>query len=87
MNKPFVAIVNSYCDIVPGHIHLNKLAEKAKEGVRAAGGIPLEFNSIAICDGIAMGHDGMKYSLVSREIIADSVEAMIQGHGIISFVC
>jgi dihydroxy-acid dehydratase len=90
MNKPFVAIVNSYCDIVPGHIHLNKLAEKAKEGVRAAGGIPLEFNSIAICDGIAMGHDGMKYSLVSREIIADSIEAMIQGHGIFKgaiFIC
>jgi dihydroxy-acid dehydratase len=90
MNKPFVAIVNSFCDIVPGHIHLNKLAEQAKEGVRAAGGIPLEFNSIAICDGIAMGHGGMKYSLVSREIIADSVEAMIQGHGIFKgaiFIC
>ncbi|MFA5763447.1 MAG: dihydroxy-acid dehydratase [archaeon] len=90
MNKPFVAIVNSFCDIVPGHIHLNKLAEQAKEGVRAAGGIPLEFNSIAICDGIAMGHNGMRYSLVSREIIADSVEAMIQGHGIFKgaiFIC
>ena len=90
MNKPFVAIVNSYCDIVPGHIHLNKLAEQAKEGVRAAGGIPLEFNSIAICDGIAMGHKGMNYSLVSREIIADSVEAMILGHGIFAgaiFIC
>ena len=90
MNKPFVAIVNSFCDIVPGHIHLNKLAEQAKEGVRKAGGIPLEFNSIAICDGIAMGHNGMKYSLVSREIIADSVEAMIQGHGIFAgaiYIC
>ncbi|MBT4870996.1 MAG: dihydroxy-acid dehydratase [Candidatus Diapherotrites archaeon] len=90
MNKPFVAIVNSFCDIVPGHIHLNKLAEQAKEGVRKAGGIPLEFNSIAICDGIAMGHNGMKYSLVSREIIADSVEAMILGHGIFKgaiFIC
>ena len=90
MNKPFVAIVNSFCDIVPGHIHLNKLAQQAKEGVRAAGGIPLEFNSIAICDGIAMGHAGMKYSLVSREIIADSCEAMILGHGIFKgaiFIC
>jgi len=90
MNKPFVAIVNSFCDIVPGHIHLNHLAEKAKEGVRAAGGIPLEFNTIAICDGIAMGHGGMRYSLISREIIADSAESMILGHGIFAgaiFIC
>ncbi len=80
IGKPFIGIVNSYTDIVPGHIHLRKVAEAVKEGVRAAGGIPFEFNTIAICDGIAMNHAGMKYSLPSRELIADSVEVMAEAH-------
>jgi len=82
IDKPIVAIVNSFNEIVPGHIHLNTLAEAAKNGVREAGGVPLEFPVIGVCDGIAMGHEGMKYSLPSRELIADSVEDMIMSHGI-----
>lgn len=78
--KPFIAVVNSYTSIVPGHFHLNKMAEAAKDGVRRAGGVPFEFNTIAICDGLAMGHEGMRYSLPSREVIADSIELMIQAH-------
>ncbi|RLG32281.1 dihydroxy-acid dehydratase [Methanosarcinales archaeon] len=78
--KPLVAIANSYNEIVPGHIHLNELAKFVKEGVREAGGVPLEFNTIGICDGIAMSHEGMKSSLPSREIIADSVELMLNAH-------
>ncbi|MFH0942162.1 MAG: dihydroxy-acid dehydratase [Chloroflexota bacterium] len=80
MDKPFVGIVNSYSEIVPGHIHLRDIAASAKEGVRAAGGVPFEVNTLAVCDGIAMGHAGMKYSLPSRELIADSVEVMAQAH-------
>ncbi|MCX8188946.1 MAG: dihydroxy-acid dehydratase [Nitrososphaeria archaeon] len=80
LEKPFIAIVNSYTNIVPGHIHLNTIADAAKAGVRSAGGVPFEFNTIAICDGIAMGHSGMKYSLPSRELIADSIETMIEAH-------
>jgi len=90
LKKPFIAIVNSQCDVVPGHIHLGALGEEAKKGVIAAGGVPFEFHTIAICDGIAMGHEGMKYSLPSREIIADSIEAMIKGHGVFDgaiFIC
>jgi dihydroxy-acid dehydratase len=82
IDKPIVAVVNSFNEIVPGHIHLNVLAEAAKTGVREAGGVPLEFPVIGVCDGIAMGHDGMKYSLPSRELIADMVEDMIRAHGI-----
>ena len=82
MEKPFIAIANSFNEIAPGHIHLQRLGEKVKQGVRVAGGVPLEFHTIAICDGIAMGHEGMKYSLPSRETIADSIEEMISGHGI-----
>jgi len=78
--KPFIAVVNSYTSIVPGHFHLNKIAEAAKDGVRRAGGVPFEFNTIAICDGLAMGHEGMRYSLPSREVIADSIELMVQAH-------
>ncbi|MCX8176436.1 MAG: dihydroxy-acid dehydratase, partial [Candidatus Bathyarchaeota archaeon] len=74
LDKPLIAIVNSWNEVVPGHIHLNRIAEAVKQGVREAGGVPLEFNTIGICDGIAMGHIGMKYSLPSRELIADSVE-------------
>jgi len=78
--KPFIAIANSFTEIVPGHMHLNKLAEFVKAGVRAAGGVPFEFNTIAVCDGLAMGHEGMHYSLPSRELIADSVEVMVEAH-------
>ncbi|MGC8607085.1 MAG: dihydroxy-acid dehydratase [Vulcanisaeta sp.] len=80
--KPLIALANSWNEIVPGHIHLNELAKYVKEGVRVAGGTPMEFNTIAIDDGIAMGHEGMKYSLVSRETIADSVEEMVMAHGL-----
>ncbi len=78
--KPFIGVANSYTNIVPGHIHLNEIAAAVKAGVSAAGGTPLEFNTIAVCDGIAMGHEGMRYSLPSRELIADSVEVMVQAH-------
>jgi len=87
MNKPFIAVANSFCEIVPGHVHLNKVAEVVKQAIRDAGGVPFEFNTIAICDGIAMGHTGMKYSLASREIIADAVEAMVRAHCFDGMVC
>ncbi|MBA8760392.1 dihydroxy-acid dehydratase [Staphylococcus schleiferi subsp. coagulans] len=80
MNKPFIAICNSYIDIVPGHVHLRELADIAKEAIREAGGIPFEFNTIGVDDGIAMGHIGMRYSLPSREIIADAAETVINAH-------
>lgn len=78
--RPFIGIVNSRNEIIPGHIHLNIIADAVKAGVRMAGGTPIEFPSIGVCDGIAMNHQGMKYSLVSREVIADSVEIMTQAH-------
>ena len=87
INKPFVGIANSYCEIVPGHVHLNKVAQIVKGAVRGAGGTAFEFNTIAVCDGIAMGHTGMKYSLASREIIADSVETMARAHCFDALVC
>src|SRR4030042_3830672 len=80
MNRPFIGIVNSYTAIVPGHAHLREISAAVQEGVRAAGGVPFEFNTIAVCDGIAMNHAGMKYSLPSRELIADSIEIMAEGH-------
>lgn len=80
LDKPFIAVCNSYIDIVPGHIHLQELGKLAKEAIREAGGIPFEFNTIGVDDGIAMGHLGMRYSLPSREIIADSVETMVNAH-------
>jgi dihydroxy-acid dehydratase len=80
--KPLIGIANSYTNIVPGHIHLRVIGEAVKEGVLSAGGTPFEFDTIAVCDGIAMGHDGMRYSLPSREIIADSVEIMLQAHSL-----
>ncbi len=85
--KPFVAIVNSYVDIVPGHVHLQDFGKLVKEAVRAAGGVPFEFNTIGVDDGIAMGHAGMKYSLPSRELIADCVETMIEAHRFDAMVC
>ena len=85
--KPFIAIVNSYVDIVPGHVHLQEFGKLVKDAVRAAGGMPFEFNTIGVDDGIAMGHDGMKYSLPSRELIADSVETMLNAHKFDGMVC
>ena len=82
MAKPLIGIANSYTNIVPGHIHLRIIGEAVKEGILSAGGTPFEFDTIAVCDGIAMGHDGMRYSLPSREIIADSVEIMLQAHSL-----
>jgi dihydroxy-acid dehydratase len=79
-SKPFVGVVNSFNEVVPGHIHLRSIAEAVKAGIRSEGGVPFEFNTIAICDGIAMNHPGMKYSLPSRELIADSVETMAEAH-------
>ena len=80
MNRPLVGIVNAANEIVPGHIHLDRIAEAAKAGVRMAGGTPLEFPAIAVCDGLAMNHEGMRFSLPSREIIADSIEIMATAH-------
>ena len=81
INRPLIGIVNSKNEIVPGHIHLDTISRAVKDGVLAAGGTPMEFNVIAVCDGIAMGHEGMKYSLASREVIADSIECMVMAHG------
>jgi dihydroxy-acid dehydratase len=80
LEKPFVGIINSYSEIVPGHMHLHQIADSVKEGVRNAGGVPFEVSTIAVCDGIAMNHAGMKYSLPSRELIADSVEIVAEAH-------
>jgi dihydroxy-acid dehydratase len=80
--RPIIGIANSFNELIPGHMHLNTLAQQAKFGVWQAGGIPLEFNVIGVCDGIAMNHEGMHYSLVSREVVADSVEIMAKAHGL-----
>ena len=80
LKKPFIGVVNSFTNVVPGHAHLNQVADAVKAGIVSAGGVPFEFNTIGICDGIAMGHSGMRYSLPSRELIADSVEVMVQAH-------
>ena len=80
--KKFVAVVNAYNDIVPGHIHLKELGEEVKKSIQKEGGVPFEFNTIGVCDGIAMGHEGMKFSLPSRDLIADSIEIMIKAHGV-----
>jgi dihydroxy-acid dehydratase len=85
--KPFIAICNSYVDIIPGHVHLDKVGEFVKQCVREAGGVPFVFNTIGVDDGIAMGHRGMKYSLPSREIIADSVETMLNAHCFDGVIC
>ncbi len=85
--KPFVAVVNSYVDIIPGHVHLQRFGKVVKEAVREAGGVPFEFNTIGVDDGIAMGHIGMKFSLPSREIIADSVETVIRAHQFDAMIC
>jgi dihydroxy-acid dehydratase len=87
IGKPFIGIANSFCEIVPGHVHLNKVGRIVKQAVRKAGGTAFEFNTIAVCDGIAMAHTGMKYSLASREIIADSVETMGRAHCFDGLIC
>jgi dihydroxy-acid dehydratase len=87
MGKPFIAVVNSYVDIIPGHVHLQKFGRVVKDAIRAAGGVPFEFNTIGVDDGIAMGHIGMNFSLPSRELIADSVETMIMAHAFDGMIC
>ena len=86
-SKPFIGVCNSFDECIPGHVHLDKVSRYIKEQIRLAGGVPLEFNTIGICDGIAMGHGGMKYSLPSRELIADCVESMIQAHCFDAVIC
>lgn len=80
IRRPFVGVVNSFNEIAPGHVHLQTIARAVKDGVLAAGGTPMEFNTIGVCDGIAMGHKGMHFSLSSRELIADTIECMVSGH-------
>jgi len=80
INRPIIAVGHAHNEIIPGHIHLNQIAEAVKAGIRMAGGTPVSFGTIGVCDGIAMNHTGMKYSLASREVIADSVEIMVQAH-------
>ena len=87
LGKPFIAVCNSYIDIIPGHVHLQEFAEIVKEAIREAGGIPFEFNTIGVDDGIAMGHIGMRYSLPSREIIADSAETVSNAHWFDGMFC
>ena len=87
IQKPLIAICNSFNEVIPGHVHLNRVGRLVSEAVRAAGGTPREFNVIGVCDGIAMGHAGMKYSLPSRELIADSVETMVEAHAFDAMIC
>ncbi len=87
ISRPFIAICNSFNEVIPGHVHLNKVAALIKEEVRKAGGTPVEFNVPGVCDGIAMGHAGMKFSLASRELIADSVETMLSAHAFDAMIC
>lgn len=86
-DKPFIAVCNSYIDIIPGHVHLQEFGKLVKEAIREAGGVPFEFNTIGVDDGIAMGHIGMRYSLASREIIADSIETVVNAHWFDGMVC
>jgi dihydroxy-acid dehydratase len=80
LSRPIIGVVNSWNEVIPGHKHLKEVAEAVKIGIRLAGATPLEFNTIGLCDGIAMGHIGMKYSLPSRELIADSIEVMVNAY-------
>ncbi|MEW6194491.1 MAG: dihydroxy-acid dehydratase [Bacteroidota bacterium] len=86
-NKPFIGICNSYIDLIPGHVHLQEFGRVIKEEVRKAGGVPFEFNTIGVDDGIAMGHIGMRYSLASRELIADSLETVVEAHRLDGLIC
>ncbi len=85
--KPFIGVANSYIDIIPGHVHLREFAQIVKDAIREAGGVPFEFNVIGVDDGIAMGHSGMHYSLPSRELIADSIETVVEAHKLDALVC
>jgi len=85
--KPFIGVANSYIDLIPGHVHLQKFGKVAKDAIRSAGGVPFEFNTIGVDDGIAMGHIGMRYSLASRELIADSVETVAEAHRLDGLIC
>jgi dihydroxy-acid dehydratase len=87
MGKPFIGVCNSYIDIIPGHVHLQEFGRIVKEEIRAAGGVPFEFNTIGVDDGIAMGHSGMRYSLPSRELIADCVETVMSAHKLDAMIC
>ncbi|MHB0873629.1 MAG: dihydroxy-acid dehydratase domain-containing protein, partial [Acidithiobacillus ferrooxidans] len=87
MDKPFIGVANSFIDIIPGHVHLQEFGRIVKENIRAAGGVPFEFNTIGVDDGIIMGHDGMRYSLPSRELIADSIETVVQAHHLDALIC
>ena len=87
MDRPFIAVLSSRNDVIPGHTHLDKIAEAVKAGIYMAGGVPFEISTIGVCDGIAMNHEGMHYSLVSREVIADSVECAVMGHAFDVLVC
>ena len=87
IGKPFIGVCNSFVEVIPGHVHLNKVAEFIKKEIRKAGGVPFEFNTIGVCDGIAMAHTGMKYSLPSRELIADCVESMVAAHKFDALIC
>ena len=86
-DKPFIAVCNSYVDIIPGHVHLQEFGKIVKAAIRAAGGVPFEFNTIGVDDGIVMGHEGMRYSLPSRELIADCVETMATSHCFDAMIC
>ncbi len=86
-DKPFIGVANSYIDLIPGHVHLQEFGKVAKKAIREAGGVPFEFNTIGVDDGIAMGHIGMRYSLASRELIADSVETVAEAHRLDGLVC
>ncbi|MDO5516284.1 MAG: dihydroxy-acid dehydratase, partial [Clostridium sp.] len=81
-SKPLIGVVSAQNDIIPGHMNLDKITEAVKKGILMSGGTPLVFPSIGVCDGIAMGHEGMKYSLVTRELIADSIECMAKAHAL-----
>ena len=87
LNRPLIGIANSANELIPGHMHLDSIVKAVKAGISMAGGTPMEFSTIGVCDGIAMNHAGMKYSLGSRELIADSVETMIQAHKFDGMVC
>ena len=86
-NKPFIGVVNSFIELVPGHVHLQEFGKIVKDAIREAGGVPFEFNTIGVDDGIAMGHLGMRYSLPSRELIADSIETVAEAHRLDGLVC
>ncbi|MCB9247670.1 MAG: dihydroxy-acid dehydratase [Ignavibacteriales bacterium] len=86
-DKPFIGVCNSYIDLIPGHVHLQEFGKVVKDAIRAAGGVPFEFNTIGVDDGIAMGHIGMRYSLASRELIADSVETVVEAHRLDGLIC